>query len=105
MIVTKETISNIDRDYYKSVTYLKALLEVISDINDKLHDLGLDYMQIRLEWEDQHSEYSPERVDPCPDYYGTYCLRRMNGHNDRIGENCSLEDIDEILLVLYDFIY
>lgn len=105
MIVTKETIQNIDRNYYKSAFYLESLLEVINDINDRLHSLGLDHMQIRLEWEDIHTEYSAERVDPCHDFYGTYCLRRMHGSNDRIVENCSLEDIDEILLVLYDFIY
>ena len=49
---------------------LYALLLDLAEINNSLEKKGYD--KIYIEYQDYHNEYSPERTDPCPDYYGTY---------------------------------
>jgi hypothetical protein len=48
---------------------------------------------------DEHTEYSPERVDPCPDYYGMY---RLWQGNKTLGIEMDLEILDYVLAVLSD---
>ena len=46
-----------------------------------------------------HTEYSPERVDPCPDYYGTYLLKWKNC-KEYINDNLTLYELDNHLCTL-----
>ena len=58
--------------------------------------------QLELHWQDWHDEYSLERIDPCPDYYGTYTLRDKNG--EIIGDHMTIDDLNNILFVLEEFL-
>ena len=68
MKVTYENIEDLPIDNkYKVI--LKALLTDIDEINNaNLKD------PIYIDWEENHTEYSPEWTEPCPDFYGTYSL-------------------------------
>ena len=56
---------------------------------------------IYIDWQDYHDEYSPERTDPCPDYYGYYTIKR-NG--DNLGIEMTLDDLDMSLCLLYSYV-
>lgn len=95
MIVTENNIKDIpisDRDKH----LLKALLIDLEEIN---HNLPLKASDINISWIDVHSQYSPERVDPCPDYYGYY---RLWQGNKTLGIEMDLETLDYVLCVLSD---
>ena len=93
MIVTENNIKDIpisDKD--KSL--LNALLQDLEEIN---HNLPLHTYDICIDWIDKHTEYSPERVDPCPDYYSMY---RLWQGNKTLGIEMDLEVLDYVLAVL-----
>jgi len=95
MIVTEE---NINRLPEKEQGLIKALLKDIDDIN---YHKPLNSCNIYIEWIDKHTEYSPERVDPCPDYYGMY---RIGRENDFLGVEMTLDDLDIALCLLYNYL-
>jgi hypothetical protein len=97
MIVTEDKISTLPiSDYDKGL--LKALLIDLEEIN---HNLPLKASNINIDWIDVHNEYSPERVDPCPDYYGYY---RLWQGNKTLGVEMDLETLDYALCLLHNFV-
>ena len=92
MIITEETIYNIPENEQGLVV---VLLNDIAEINDHTHS------NLKLEWIDEHTEYSPERTDPCPDYYGMY---RVWKDNDHIGVEMTLDDLDMALCLLHNYL-
>lgn len=102
MIVNSENINTMpisDRDKQ----LLKALLIDVDEINNMVKDRGFENKQLYIEWQDYHDEYSPERVDPCPDFYGYYRLR-FNDSTDAIGVNMTINDLDINLCTLIEFL-
>ena len=97
MIVTKETIEKLPEKEQKLV---RALLIDIEEINLNLPD---NTNKIYLEWQDWHDEYSPERTDPCPDYYGMYKVRRVDTP-DILGVEMDLETLDIAICLLNNFL-
>ena len=95
MIVTENNIKDIPISN-KDKDLLKALLLDLEEIN---HSLPLKTYDISIDWIDKHTEYSPERVDPCPDYYGMY---RLWQGNKTLGIEMDLEVLDYVLAVLND---
>jgi len=97
MRITESNIKDIPiSDYEKGL--LSALLQDLEEIN---HNLSLHSPNLELEWIDTHTEYSPERVDPCPDYYGMYRVWRGD---DYIGAEMDLDTLDSALCLLYNFV-
>jgi hypothetical protein len=97
MIITEDKINTLPiSDYDKGL--LKALLNDLAEIN---YNLPLDSPNLELEWIDTHTEYSPERTDPCPDYYGMYRVWRGD---DYIGVEMDLDTLDSALCLLYSFV-
>ena len=95
MIVTKDKIDILPiSDYEKGL--LSALLQDLGEIN---HNLPFYMFDICIDWIDKHTEYSPERVDPCPDYYGMY--RLWQGTNT-LGIEMDLETLDYVMCILSD---
>ena len=93
MIVTEDNIKDIPiSELDKGL--LKALLVDLEEIN---HNLPLKSDIINIDWIDEHTEYSPERVDPCPDFYGYY---RLYQGNKTLGIEMDLEILDYVLCVL-----
>ena len=97
MIVIEDKIDTLPiSDYEKGL--LSALLQDLEEIN---HNLPLHSPNLELEWIDTHTEYSPERVDPCPDYYGYY---RLWQGNKTLGIEMDLDTLDSALCLLYNFV-
>lgn len=70
------------------------LLALISDVEED-NSIHLYPKNLEIHVQDYHNEYSPERVDPCPDFYGTFLLY----WEDRVktGNNIAAElDLDEL---------
>ena len=49
--------------------------------------------ELEIHWQDWHNEYSPERTDPCPDFYGTYGLK-WQGSDDYINHELTIDELD-----------
>ena len=97
MKVTYENIEDLPIDN-KDKVILKALLTDIDEINNaNLKD------PIYIDWEENHTEYSPERTDPCPDFYGTYSLIRSTT-KDKLGVEMDLDTLDIALCLLNNYI-
>lgn len=95
MKITDKTIDKIPKQNHCLVQALLNDLFEINEYSDKKH--------IYIDWQDYHNEYSPERTDPCPDYYGMYSLR-FEDSSDIIGVMMTIEDLDMVLCTLYNFI-
>ena len=81
---------------------LAALLNDVEEIN--LSEVGLfNNKLLHIDWQDYHNEYSPEWVEPCPDFYGYYTLRNNFG-NEKIGVEMTIGDLDMVLCTLYEYI-
>ena len=76
---------------------LTVLLKDLEEINNNIPNLEIH--EIYIDWIDKHTEYSPERVDPCPDYYGYY---RLWQGNKTLGIEMDLETLDYVMCVLND---
>ena len=103
MKVTKNNIKEINLNH-NDLELLNALLDVLQELNQELIDLGELYMQLYIDYEDTHTEYSPERVDPCPDYYGMFTLRFEKNQYETVGDYMTLEELDQALLILCNFV-
>ena len=81
---------------------LKALLEDLHFINAYL--VNQCKKPIFINFQDFHNQYSPERVDPCPDYYGMYTLTSDSLAGKILGVEMTLSDLDDTLCMLYNFV-
>ena len=90
----------IKKNIYKLPKHEQVVIESLLKDLDEINLYGERYL--RLDWQDYHDEYSPERVDPCPDYYGYYTLRDPN--NEVIGVEMDLNTLDTVLCTLYNYI-
>ena len=75
---------------------LKCLLDDLEIINSQ-HNTNIELHQV-----EEHTEYSPERVDPCPDYYGMYYLY-IPETKETIGDYMYIDDLNEIMCALSEF--
>lgn len=95
MRITKENVDKIPLEEKDR----RLLIPNISDINELSSMTGKDFY---LDWQDFHDEYSPERTDPCPDYYGYFSIRE-GSYYSTIGEMYStVKELDNAILVLMD---
>lgn len=95
MKVTEETLSLLPE---KEQGLAEALLKDIDEINQ-----NYESSSIYLDWQDYHNEYSPERVDPCPDYYGMYTIRRERT-KEMLGTEMTINDMDISLCLLHNYL-
>lgn len=100
-IANIEYISDYNLEYGKMI--LKALLDDVKELNDLLIDKGESYRQIYIDYINEHTEYSPERVDPCPDYYGMFTLRFEKNPYEIIGDVMLLDELDNAICMLINF--
>ena len=83
-------------------TQEQGLVESLLDELDYINKCS-DFQKLDLYWEDEHTEYSVERTDPCPDYYGSYIfISRITG--DSVGITMTADELDSAICLLYDFI-
>lgn len=111
----KITIKNIDNieyilnsDYCSNLSSCKELLQSmlydVDEFNNMLHDKGFDYLKIYIDYNDSHTEYSSERTDPSPDYFGTFSLRFEKNPHEHIGLEMDIRDLDINFCTLYNFV-
>lgn len=94
MQITKENLNLLpekERDYVKNL--LDYDLQEINSFNKGI---------FTLHWQDYHDEYSPERTDPCPDFYGMYYIRKNN--NRVMYLPVTLQEVDEYLFFLWSIL-
>jgi len=108
MKVTNENIDSIkyiynyfNADNGKKV--LKSLMIDLMELNQLLEDKGESYKKLYIDYIDKHTEYSPERTDPCPDYYGMFRLRFENDPYETVGLEMTIDELDTILCALINF--
>lgn len=87
MKLNKDNISN---------GLLKSLLDDIEVINSQ-HNINIELHQV-----EKHTEWSPERTDPCPDYYGMYYLY-IPETKEIIGDYMYIDDLNETMYILSEF--
>lgn len=95
----KITIDNYKEVPSSDYLLLKALLDDVEEINNHCQP----EKEIYIDWQDYHNEYSPERVDPCPDYYGYYSIRWMK-NDDMVSHFMTLSELDFYLCFLYSYV-
>lgn len=87
MVLNKSNTSN---------KLLESLLDDLEIINSQ------NNIHVELHQVDKHTEWSPERTDPCPDYYGMYYLY-IPETKEMLGDYMSIDDLNEIMFVLSEF--
>lgn len=80
---------------------ISSLLDEIREINKEVNNHRNYFYDLDIDWQDYHNEYSPERVDPCPDYYGYYSL--IEGKKV-IGDKMTIEELDNAIFIIKEFI-
>ena len=85
-------------------TLLGSLLLDLDNLNQMLEDKGQGYRKLFIDWQEYHNEYSPERTDPCPDYYGYYRLYSEKDPYNNIGDEMTINELDNALHLLSEFI-
>lgn len=83
---------------------MHGLLLDLLELNTELENLQEPYRQLFIEYIDEHTEYSPERTDPCPDYYGMYKLLFENNPYESVGTEMDINELDTALCVLINFV-
>lgn len=83
---------------------LGSLLIDLEEINQNLENAGQKYGKLYIDYQDYHDEYSSERTDPCPDYFGYYRLYCEKDPYNNIGLEMTLDDLDSALCLLCNFI-
>ena len=100
MKVTRENF----KDIKNNRGLLESLLIDLEELNQLLEDKGEAYRKLYIDYQDYHNEYSPERTDPCPDYYGLFSLRFEKYPYETVGDMMTIEELDNALFVLINFI-
>lgn len=91
----------VTRENYRQIVPKEEqnLLSVLFDDLDEINQYTEDILYI--DWQDYHDEYSPERTDPCPDYYGYYTLRFERVLYETVGSQMTIDELDNALCMLY----
>ena len=108
----KVTINNIKKIKYfandkRTVEQCQYLLETLLDdlleFNTSLDDHGENYRHVYIDYITEHTEYSQERTEPCPDYYGYFNIRFEKNPYETVGPIVDLDELDTILCALINF--
>lgn len=83
----------------KEQNLARALLMDIDELNQILSKNLKDKVAY-LDWQDYHDRYSPERTDPCPNFYGCYCIMI---NDEQIGDKLKIQDIDYSIYELISY--
>lgn len=98
MKIEPTNIKNIPVSKREQELLLQLLLD-LEEVNNKISN------RMFIDWQDYHNEWSPERTDPCPDYYGYYTFRlEKDPYGEIIGVEMTLDDLDSSLCLLIEFL-
>lgn len=97
-------------DNYKKIipkenqSLILGLLIDLEELNTELDDIQESYRKLYIDYITEHTEYSPERTDPCPDYYGMYKLVFEKNPYENVGTEMTIEELDSALCILINFV-
>lgn len=103
MKITTENINDLNISH-SNKSLLKALLIDIEELNNLVDNVNQDYKKLYIDFQDWHNEYSEERTDPCPDYYGCYTLRFEKNPNETCGVEMDIEMLDTVICSLVNYV-
>ena len=109
MKVTTENIKDINffAGVNNTVEYYQRLLELLlidlATLNALLIDNHEEHRLLYIDYINEHTEYSPERTDPCPDYYGMFRLLFENNPSNNVGGEMDIDQLDMTLFILNEF--
>lgn len=111
MKVTQENIKDIEfiyayinLDLEQSKNLLSSLLIDLEEFNNVLDNTNQSNKKLYIDYEDEHTEYPPERTEPMPDHYGTFKLRFESNPCETVGDYMHLHDLDTVICALVNFI-
>lgn len=81
-----------------------GLIIDLEELNNELENKQEQYRKLYIDYITEHTEYSPERTDPCPDYYGMYKLIFEKNTSESVGCEMTIDELDSALCVLINFI-
>lgn len=81
-----------------------ALLLDLLELNTELENIQEPYRKLYIDYITEHAEYSPERTEPCPDYYGMYKLVFEKNPYESVGTEMTIEELDSAMCILINFI-
>ena len=79
---------------------LASLLFDIAELNNQIDERK----HIYIDYENEHTEYSPERTDSCPDYCGMFRLRFESNPSETVGDYVDLWTLDNVICALVNFV-
>ena len=88
----------------KDQMLIHGLLLDLEELNTELDNVQEPYRKLYIDYITEHTRYSPERTDPCPDYYGMYTLRFEKNQYEKVGTEMTIDELDNALYVLINFI-
>ena len=88
----KITLNNLEVVPEKEQPLMESLLDDIKCLHRELY----------IDRQDYHNEYSPERTDPCPDYFGYYSLIDKET-GESIGDKMRIEDLDLAIYLISEY--
>lgn len=95
----------VNRLNYKEVVP-KEEQDLLCALFDDLDDVNLyNKNKLYIDWQDYHDEYSYERTDPCPDYYGYYRIKFEKLPHESVGDVMTIDELDNALCILFSYNY
>lgn len=95
----------VTRENYRQIVPKEEqnLLSVLFDDLDEINQYTEDILYI--DWQDYHDEYSCERTDPCPDFYGYYRIKFEKQPYESVGDVMTINELDNALCILFSYNY
>ena len=88
----------------KDQSLMLALIIDLNELNNELENLQEQHRKLYIDYITEHTEYSPERTEPCPDYYGMYRLVFEKNIYETVGTEMTIDELDSALCILTNFI-
>ncbi len=82
---------------------LEGLLIDLTTLNKLLIEKDEEYRVLYIDYINEHTEYSPERTDPCPDFYGMFRLIFENDPTNNVAGEMDIDQLDMVLFALVEF--
>ena len=102
MRVTWENYKDIISE--KNQGLIESLLIDLLELNTELENIQEPYRKLYIDYITEHTEYSPERTDPCPDYYGMYRLVFEKNPYESVGSEMTIDELDSAMCILINFV-
>lgn len=88
----------------KDQNLIEALLCDLLELNTELENIQEQYRKLYIDYIMEHTEYSIERTDPCPDFFGMYRLVFEKNPYESVGAEMTINELDSAMCILINFI-